>query len=100
MFNVGGAEFLVIALVALIILGPDKLPEAARKVGNVMAEVKQMSSGFKRELQGAMNDPIEAAARERGNQIAPPKSEPTATPTEPTSGSSDTGTASSETPAE
>jgi sec-independent protein translocase protein TatB len=48
MFNVGGAEFLVIAFVALIILGPDKLPEAARKIGNVMGELRQMSSGFKR----------------------------------------------------
>lgn len=80
MFNVGGAEFLVIALVALIILGPDKLPDAARKVGNVMGELREMSSGFKREISTAMNDPIEAAARDRGNQVAPPKPATESTP--------------------
>jgi len=50
MFNVGGGEVLVIALLALIVLGPDKLPEAARKVGAVMGELRRMSQGFKQEL--------------------------------------------------
>jgi Tat protein translocase TatB subunit len=50
MFNVGGGELLVIALLALIVLGPDKLPEAARKVGAVMAELRRMSAGFKQEV--------------------------------------------------
>ena len=30
MFNIGGGEFLVIALIALIVLGPSRLPDAAR----------------------------------------------------------------------
>ena len=46
MFNVGAGEVLVILLIALIILGPDKLPDAARKVGNVMGELRRMSQGF------------------------------------------------------
>ena len=33
MFNVGGGEVLVIALIALIVLGPQRLPDAARQVG-------------------------------------------------------------------
>src|SRR5262245_30148572 len=69
MFNVGGAEFLVIALVALIVLGPDKLPEAARKAGNLMGELRRMSNGFRNEMQSAFNDPGEAAARERGRKL-------------------------------
>jgi sec-independent protein translocase protein TatB len=50
MFNVGGPEVLVILLVALIALGPAQLPEAARKVGRAMNEVRKVSSNFQREL--------------------------------------------------
>ena len=42
MFNVGAGELLVILLIALIVLGPDKLPDTARKIGNVMGELRRM----------------------------------------------------------
>src|SRR5215471_12134114 len=56
MFNVGGGEILVIALVALIVLGPQKLPEAMRTVGRVIGELKRISSGFQQEMQDALKD--------------------------------------------
>jgi sec-independent protein translocase protein TatB len=56
MFNVGAGELLVILLIALIVLGPDKLPETARKIGNVMGELRRMSSGFQNEMRSAMDD--------------------------------------------
>jgi Tat protein translocase TatB subunit len=56
MFNVGAGELLVILLIALIVLGPDKLPDAARKVGNVLGELRRMSSGFQKEMRSAMDD--------------------------------------------
>ena len=55
MFNVGGPEVLVILLVALIVLGPHQLPKAARQVGQVMAEIRKVSSGFQRELTSALD---------------------------------------------
>src|SRR4051812_5578023 len=55
MFNVGSGEFLVIFLLALIVLGPDKLPETARKVGKVMGDLRKMSSGFQAEMREAMD---------------------------------------------
>jgi Tat protein translocase TatB subunit len=55
MFNVGGPEVLVILLVALIALGPTQLPKAARQVGQVMAEIRKVSSGFQRELTDAFD---------------------------------------------
>ena len=55
MFNVGGPEVLVILLVALIALGPAQLPEAARKVGKAMNEVRKVSSNFQRELTNAFD---------------------------------------------
>jgi Tat protein translocase TatB subunit len=58
MFNVGGGEVLVIMLVALLVIGPTKLPDAARQIGKVLTQVRQMSSGFQRELKSAMDDTI------------------------------------------
>jgi Tat protein translocase TatB subunit len=56
MFNIGGGEFLVIAVLALIVLGPQRLPDAARQVGKVMGEMRRLSSGFQQELQSALQD--------------------------------------------
>ena len=56
MSNVGGGEVLVTLLVALLVLGPDKLPEAARNAGKMMRQVKQLSSGFQQEIREALDD--------------------------------------------
>jgi sec-independent protein translocase protein TatB len=55
-FNVGTGELLVILLIALIVLGPEKLPDAARKMGNVVGELRRMSGGFQEEMRSAMDD--------------------------------------------
>jgi Tat protein translocase TatB subunit len=70
-FNIGGGEVLVILLLALIVLGPQRLPDAARQVGKAMSELRRLSSGFQQELKAAMDDPAEAAARERGAAFKP-----------------------------
>ena len=44
----GTTELMVIALVALIIFGPRKLPEIGRSVGKSIAEFKRASDEFKR----------------------------------------------------
>ena len=61
MFNVGGPEFLVILLVALIVLGPTRLPGAIRQVGRFIGEAKKLSTSFQNEVQDAMNDPVKKA---------------------------------------
>jgi Tat protein translocase TatB subunit len=55
MFNVGGGEILVILLLALLVLGPDKLPEYARKAGRYMNEFRRMTGGFQEEFRQAMD---------------------------------------------
>ncbi|MEZ5228421.1 MAG: hypothetical protein R2710_17635 [Acidimicrobiales bacterium] len=40
MFGIGGGEFLVIALVALIAVGPEQLPSVMRKFGNYVAQLE------------------------------------------------------------
>ena len=44
-FNVGGPELIVILIIALIVLGPKKLPSAGRALGNGMREFKASISG-------------------------------------------------------
>ncbi len=70
MFNVGGSELLVIFLVALIVLGPEKLPKAAKQAGNFIAQVRRMSDGFRAEIKSAMDDVIETDDRTEGAKLS------------------------------
>jgi Tat protein translocase TatB subunit len=71
MFNIGGGEVLVIALIALIVLGPQRLPNAARQAGKVMGDLRRISSGFQSELRTAFED------HERESASAAPAITPT-----------------------
>ncbi len=53
--SLGPAEILVILVVALIVLGPKKLPEAGRQVGKAIAEVRKWSQGFQDEIKATMD---------------------------------------------
>ena len=64
--NLGWAEIAVIVVVALVVLGPEKMPGAARQVGQVMRQFRRISTGFQQELQNALDEPVEAEARRRG----------------------------------
>jgi len=55
MFNVGGGEIIVIMLLALIVLGPQRLPDAARQIGKTMGELRRLSNGFQNEIRGALD---------------------------------------------
>ena len=44
MFGIGGGEFLVIALVALLVFGPSRLPEVARNVARIYREFNRWRS--------------------------------------------------------
>ncbi len=71
MFNIGGGEVLVIALIALIVLGPQRLPDAARQAGKVMGDLRRISSGFQSEIKTAFED------HERQSASAAPAITPT-----------------------
>ncbi len=57
MFNVTGIEVVLLLLVALIVLGPEKLPDAVRRFGRTYGELKRMSQGFQAELRDALDEP-------------------------------------------
>lgn len=62
MFNIGSGEMVVIFLLALLVLGPERLPKAMGQVGRAVAQMRKLSSGFQDEIRRAM-DPIEAPFR-------------------------------------
>jgi sec-independent protein translocase protein TatB len=57
--SVGTPELIVIFVVALIVLGPERLPGIARQMGKAMGEFRRMSSGFQDEIRKAIDDPAE-----------------------------------------
>ena len=50
MFGVGLGEFLVIAFVAVLVFGPEKLPEVARQAGRLARQVRNFAHAARDEL--------------------------------------------------
>jgi len=57
-FNLQGSEIIVILLLALVVLGPEKLPDAVRKFTETYSELKKMGNGFQSELKSALDEPM------------------------------------------
>ena len=51
MFGIGMPEMLVILALALIVIGPKKLPDLAKSLGRAMREFKKATSEFKESIQ-------------------------------------------------
>lgn len=64
MFGIGGPELLIICVVALIVIGPKKLPDLMRSMGKGLAEFKRVSNDVKSTLDDEVKK-AEAAARKR-----------------------------------
>ncbi len=57
MFNLTGSELVVILLLALVVLGPEKLPGAIRQAGRIYSELRKISNGFQKEFTSAIQEP-------------------------------------------
>jgi sec-independent protein translocase protein TatB len=55
-FGMGPTEFLVIAVIAFIIFGPEKFAELASSAGKFVREMRSMSGGLTDEFKDAMNE--------------------------------------------
>jgi Tat protein translocase TatB subunit len=105
MFGIGMPELLVIMAVALVVLGPKRLPEIARALGKAMGEFRRATAGISEELENARvmleeesrrieaekrsfrtTPPVTGAPEPRtatGETAAPPASGAPPSPTEP-----------------
>lgn len=53
MFGIGFTEFILILIVALIVLGPEKLPEIAKALGRAYLEFKKAGEELKKSVDEA-----------------------------------------------
>ncbi len=72
MFDIGFSELMVIAVVALIVIGPEKLPKVARTVGHLFGRMQRYVNDVKsdisremalddlRKLQSSMQDTVQS----------------------------------------
>jgi Tat protein translocase TatB subunit len=98
MFNIGLPELMVIFVIALIVLGPKRLPDLARSLGKSLNEFRRASSDLRREFLDVSEetriDPSPRAAGEPAATPAPaspaaassPAPKPAGEPREPSGG--------------
>jgi sec-independent protein translocase protein TatB len=51
MSGIGGSEFILLCLIGLLILGPERLPRVARQIGSWMGKARRMTRTLQRQLE-------------------------------------------------
>jgi sec-independent protein translocase protein TatB len=54
MFDIGGWEFILLIVIAVVVLGPERLPEYAAKLGRLVRQARTMAEGAKGQLREQM----------------------------------------------
>ena len=87
MFDVGFSEVLLIFGLALVVLGPDKLPQVARTIGRWAGRARAMARQFRDQLESEadglkvdLHTPPPAAHAPPASAAAPPVSTPDIAP--------------------
>jgi len=68
--QIGPLEILVVAVLALLVFGPDKLPEIARTVGKTLSQLKHMAADAKSQFDASLDDEPEKS-QVRPDAVAP-----------------------------
>jgi len=70
MFGIGPQELVIVALIALVVLGPRRLPQMARDVGRFVREARGSLEEFREELDSEEVDEVPREAEEAKNEPA------------------------------
>ncbi|MFP4083412.1 MAG: TatA/E family twin arginine-targeting protein translocase [Desulfonatronovibrio sp.] len=89
MFGIGTTEIIVIMVVALLVLGPKKLPEIAKSLGKTLAEFRRVSTDVKRTIEMEVDREEETRAKKKIRQeMAKKASQESHSPEEEATGNS------------
>ena len=70
MFDIGFAELVIIAVVALIVIGPERLPDAVRTASAWLNRLRRSFNEIKQEVQQELhNDAVLRELRESGEKL-------------------------------
>jgi hypothetical protein len=87
--NLSPEKVLLVLVIALVVLGPSRLPEAARTLGRLVGNLRRLSGTLQAEVHNVISEPTDAlrgsagglglgevrdALREMANPLAPPVS--------------------------
>ena len=70
MFDIGWSELLLIAVVALVVIGPKELPGALRILGQWMTKIRRMASEFQNQFQDAIREAELAELKKEVDEMA------------------------------
>ena len=89
MFNLTGGEIFILLLIGLVVLGPEKLPDALRKAGQMYSEVRRFAGGLQKDIAAPFTEPLDELRKtatearklfvdgpETGGSTGPTESEP------------------------
>lgn len=70
MFDIGFLELVLIAIIALLVLGPERLPVAARTAGRWMGNARRMVGQFSKEIDRQFEtDELKQQLKEQGDSL-------------------------------
>jgi sec-independent protein translocase protein TatB len=87
MSGIGGSEFILLCIIGLLILGPERLPRVARQLGSWVGKARQMTRSLQRQLEDEINaeknlgfDPNELKKNLDPRQLMTPRDDDTYSP--------------------
>lgn len=69
--KIGFTEIILIIIVAFVVIGPDKLPEYARKAGKMLSELRQYTGAASKEIKENIVEPLDELQQPLKEAMAP-----------------------------
>lgn len=73
--QIGPLEILVVAMLALIVFGPEKLPGMARSIGKALSELRRMATEVKSDFEVGLEDDLDEESSGRTGESPKPETD-------------------------